>query len=214
MNGNAAIDLIMSRLGNRTDVALRATILNEMALMQESILEQLDFKPWFLLSEDSTAPTTVGEPRLPVPGNFLEEAEDTALWYSLSGTPAYMIRGDWDTLSQGFNDGEGNGPPEYYSLTGMYFHLFPAPDAVYTMHLRYYARDVAPLDAASTNLWLTYSPKLLIASTAQLVAMVHLQNPDLAQGMEGEVSAARQLLWKQTEARQHTNREYNKGAAE
>lgn len=211
MNGNTAVDLIMSRLGNRTQASLRTIVLGEMEIVQSDLVERLDFKPWFLLSEDTTTDCTIAEPRLALPPDFLQEAEDGALWYLLNSTPVYMKRKDWDTLSAGYNDGQGNGPPEYYALTGGYFHLFPAPDIVYTFHMRYYQIDAAPTDTATTNLWLTHAPKLLIAATAQIVAATHLQNADLAATMQGEMQTAVTQLWKATEERLHSNREYNMG---
>ena len=58
---DAAVDLIMKRLGNSTDLTLRDDIINEMALAQETILEGDILSPWFLITEESDAVNALAE---------------------------------------------------------------------------------------------------------------------------------------------------------
>lgn len=208
MDGITALDITMSRLGGRTSPSLRSIVLAEMQMVQTELLDRLAFKPWFLLSEDSTVSCVVGEQRLPLPLDFLQESEEGALWYTFNGIPKYPERRDWDVLAKGFADGLGNGPPEYYALGGKYYFLFPAPDIAYTFHLRYYQAPEPPTDTTATNAWLTHVPKLLIAATVQAVAAGHLQNFDLATAAGTEVVAVAKQLELATEERLHTSREY------
>lgn len=184
---NAAVDLIMSRLGNRKDVALRDSIITEMNFVQVNILEEMDLVPQFLLTEEATAVNDSGDKRLPIPTDFLMEWEDGGLYrFDAASTDdpwKEMVKDDYDVL---LRIKTGTGTPQWYSQTGKYFFLFPEPDAVYTWKMKYYARGASfaglYTDTGTNieNVWLKHAADLLIAETGAIIGQYHLQSVTLA----------------------------------
>lgn len=219
MNGNTAVDLIMSRLGNRTQASLRAIIIAEMTLTQSDIAQRLDFRPWFLRETNTSLATVAEVDSVTLPSDFDGFDEDWGgVWWKDTNLPEYD---QWTKVERlrlsdavaAYRDGEDGvlGSPEVFDIANLTLLLRPVPDAVYSLKIEYYKNDAAPTDTSSTNLWLTYAPKLLIATTAQTVAAQHLQNADLAQTMQGEMQTALQSLWKAHESRIHDQMSYNMG---
>lgn len=219
MNGNTAVNLIMSRLGNRTQASLRAIVAGEMEIVQSDLVERLDFKPWFLRETDSTLVTVAESDSVTLPSDFNGFDEDWGgVWWQDTSRPSYD---QWTKLEKiryadavaAYRDDEDGllGSPKVFDIANLTLLLRPVPDIVYSIKVDYYKNDTAPADSASTNLWLTNAPKLLIAATAQIVAATHLQNADLAATMQGEMQTAVQQLWKTHERRIHEQMSYNMG---
>lgn len=211
MNRGTAIATIAYRLGNRTD--LNTKILSEMDLIQSTLLEQPgalvgDF-PWFLLSEMSSSETNVGDERLEVPSNMLAEYDQGTLWLydsTLDDPWVELIKDDYDFLKA---QNLGSGKPTHYALVGKYFRLAPIPDAIYPAKMLFWKSDTLPSALANdsaTNLWLTHAPDLLIAETAQVMALGHLQNMQLAMAFGAQAKQARDRLANQTATRKFANR--------
>ena len=100
-------------------------------------LERSAELPWFLLSEVASISTVKDEERILLPTDFLREWEDDALWY-FNGT-ADLDADKWVPLTKddiqflrGHRPSTGP-PPEAYAIDGLYFRIFPTPDAVYTL---------------------------------------------------------------------------------
>lgn len=208
---STALSMLKFRLGSRTDADLDTLIPIEMDQAQFEF-ERSGQPPWFLLTEDATAETELGERRLPVPEDFLLETEDDALWLISpeTGEPQQLDKGELDASTAYWGLTEGT--PTGYALAGNYFHLFPTPDAVYSIRLKYYAADAKPtvMAAGATNLWLTYASDLLLARTGRRMAM-YLRDSELAQLFAAdEQTAAARLLTEQT-ARDEANRNRSKG---
>ena len=55
-------------------------------------------------------------------------------------------------------DGNVNGRPYYYAMTGAQFELYPIPDGTYASELLYFAKIPALSDSATTNWLLTNAP--------------------------------------------------------
>lgn len=55
-------------------------------------------------------------------------------------------------------DGNVNGRPSYYAMTGAQFELYPIPDGIYASELLYFAKIPALSDSATTNWLLTNAP--------------------------------------------------------
>ncbi len=55
-------------------------------------------------------------------------------------------------------DGNVNGRPYYYAMTGSQFELYPIPDGTYASELLYFAKIPALSDSATTNWLLTNAP--------------------------------------------------------
>jgi hypothetical protein len=84
-------------------------------------------------------------------------------------------------------------------------YLRPVPDDIYTLQIRYQAKDSAPADTGTTNLWLTYAADLLLAETGVVVASMHLQDDSLtAAMMKAAVEAKARLLVRHETRRMET----------
>jgi len=161
------IDLIKSRLGNRTDTGIDEKINLELDAAQYELERFGVFTPWFLLGENATYTTTIDEPRVPIPTDMLQEYEEGALYYN--GLP--LVKHDQDYLSERFENAEP-GAPRAYALVNEYFELFPTPDDAYLINMKYYRMDTAPSDVAldGQNKWLKNASDWLLAKTGLAVA--------------------------------------------
>lgn len=160
------IDLIKMRLGNRTDTGIDDRINAELDMAQYELERFGDFTPWFLLSETATYTTTVGERRVPIPTDMLQEYEEGALFYNY----APLTKHDYDALVARFTDEEG--APQAYALVDDYFILFPLPDDAYVLDMKYYRQDAVPSSVAADgeNKWLKNAADWLLAKTGVAIA--------------------------------------------
>lgn len=213
MNVKRSLDLLMGRLGGRTRPTLRTTCLEEMVLFQQNECEGGEELPWFIITEraetDTEAPVDgVGEPRIPLPTDFIREVEDKNLAYvSEDGAIIELRRVGYEELELDFLNAEP-GTPEVYSMHGNYIYLGPAPDRVITIYYpAYYARQEPPSDSAeSENPWFQWASDLMIAGAGIQVASLHLQNPGLVELMAASLVRARDRLNKVITAREEANR--------
>lgn len=164
---STVVGLIKMRLGNRTDTDIDTRIDSELDMAQYELEQFGLFTPWFLLSDTTTLNTVVGNPQVAVPVDMLQEYEEGALFYD--GLP--LAKHDEDYLSQRFFEAE-NGPPQAYALSGEYFVLYPTPDAVYPLTMKYYQKDTVPssLAAGDENLWLKHAADWLLAKAGAQIA--------------------------------------------
>lgn len=207
---SAAIDVLKFRLGSRTDADLSVTIPIEMGQAQFEF-EHSGEPPWFLLTEDATASTVAADRRLPVPTDFLLEADEDCLWVQDSaGNYTPLEKGEYDASLIYW--GTTQGLPSGYALAGQYFQLFPIPDQAYTMRMKYYAADTSPavMALSATNLWLTWAADLLLARTGRRMA-TYLRDTELAQVFLAEEAQAAERLRKEMAARESANRSWSKG---
>lgn len=184
MNCKQALDLLMARLGNRTEPMLRANCLLEMVLVQQNTLEGGKTLPWFLVSEDSWTDVNVDLRRVLLPSDFLRELDEDSLLYITddSGEEHELIKDDYDALVEKWGNDTTSTLPEAYSVVGDYIMLFPIPSVARQIRMRYYRRDEVPTDSASSeNQWLKYASDLLIAETGMVVAALHTKD-DAAAG--------------------------------
>jgi hypothetical protein len=204
------VSVLVSRLNNRTD--LTDKIVLEMQLAQDRIEMNGEFFPWFLVSEYATEVTEIGEPRVPLPTDFLGEIEEEALWLQPQSDPGQawkrLVKGDSEELELAY--GITPGEPEKYALMGEEFILYPIPDSAYTLRMKYYARAAA-LSANIENAWLKYAADLIIAEVGEVMASLTIQNPALAAEFEKDKVTAWARLRLADEARKHVNRDYTMG---
>lgn len=208
MTRDEAVVLIQQVLGFRTD--LTTAIIINMKLAQTS-LESAPVKPWFLLSEYSTISTVIGEARIGLPSDFLEEHEEGALLYRPDDTTlddVVLIKESLDDLLDEFASSDV-GEPEKYALEGGYFRLGPTPDDEYVLKMIYYKQDTV-LDSNVENNWLKYAPLLLIGAAGMTLAP-GVRDPVAQAEFSRMKSEGSLLLHSQNEARQHANRSYQVG---
>jgi hypothetical protein len=209
---DAAVDLLMRRLGKRTYAPLKDVIISEMSFAQEEILEQSETLPWFLITEQATVSTVIGEERVVLPDDFLQEWDDGALYIiDTSGGRVELVRDDWDTIKHTYNT-LAQDKPRFYDLVGENYLVRPIPNAVYALEMRYYAKGVSLAGVYGDvnnveNLWLKWAGALLIAHTGFLVASEYLQSDKLAAKFIAQIQGADARLMAMNTAMEETNKQ-------
>lgn len=205
-----ALTILKFRLGSRTDADLDTIIPVEMTQAQFE-LENSGEPPWFLLTDDVDLATVANQRYVNPPADFLLESDDNKIWYiDSSGGQNKLDKGEFDASLEYW--GADTGAPAGYALLGTRFELFPLPDAVYTLRLKYYAADTTPstLAVGATNLWLTHAPDLLLARTGRRMA-TYLRDSELVKVFSGEEMVAQNRIMVLSAARIEVNRSRSKG---
>lgn len=182
---DTAVDLIMKRLGNSTDLTLRDDIIVEMAQAQATVLEGDVFHPWFLVSEEASNSTNIGDERVPLPVNFVALWNGLGLYrYDATLDDPYveMVRDDWDDIKSYFNYAD---KPTHWDIGGEYLLMRPVADAEYPLRLWYIAKGESLEgtygDAANIeNVWLKHASDWLIGETGLVIAEQYLQHREAA----------------------------------
>lgn len=206
---DAAVDLLMNRLGQRKGTGLKDQIIAEMVAAQET-LEGNPTPMWFLLTEKSDAVTAAGDERVKLPTDFLLEWEEGGLYYVDSdGDEVLFVREDWDVIKYKI---VGSGQPEYYDIAGDYFLLRKTPDGIYTLKMRYYANQTSLAgsygDAANVeNSWLKHASDLLIAETGIVIADQYLQSATMTKRFEVQAARAQDRLIRKDTVMRETNKQ-------
>lgn len=184
MTGTQILDLLMSRLGNKTEASLRATCLLEMQLLQETQLEGGPTLPWFTIEGDYSLTLVSGQRHVVLPADFIRQVDDgekPVLYYPTDGTDAIPLpKMAYDEALSHYGH-TATGAPEAYALRGDRIMFFPLPDAAYTVKIDYHKRQSAPTDTAAENAWMKWASDLVIAGTGEVICAQHLQDPELAQ---------------------------------
>lgn len=206
MQFSTAISLLKGRLSNYQSTVIEPTLKTEMNARQ-FMLEQEDFKPWFLLSESATTQTTALEERMEVPDDFIMEWEKGALEWKLTTESIWkpLEKDDYDYLRKVYTDVSGS--PSGYDLAGKYFLLVPAPNVVYDLKMRYYAHQPENVNDTDENAWLKYAAEWLIAETGIVVANNYLSNDRAAQGFNAMRVEAKARIERLNTAREEANNE-------
>lgn len=129
-------------------------------------LENKEFHPWFLLSENNFYQCKVGESRVPIPQGFLAEYEDTCLYIkTLDNRWLPMTK---MTVEEARRHGTlETGIPRFYSLTNGYFRVFPVPDDTYELELIFYRRSENLV--GFSNVWFDNAGDLVVYETAATI---------------------------------------------
>lgn len=195
MNFNTAFDLLMQRLGNRTETDLRASMVVEALHVQQNILEANQFTPWFLETEGALA-TVADTANVALPTDFITMGDEQHLYVDSEGSEAYpwtkLGRKPKAVLIEKYKDYSKAKPLAYALDTELVFR--PIPDAIYALKLQYMRQDpVLPSDTAVTNLWLTHAAEWFIGELGVIMAGQYIQDTDLvaiftAQAMRGKAT--------------------------
>lgn len=181
------VQLLGWRLGDRDDMAARIDA--ELPFIQEQVLEAQSWCPWFLLTEEATASTTVGERRVPLPEDFLMEAEESHLYITLVYGDIPLVKMDFDVALEKY---PGEGTPAAYAIQGRNLCLFPVPGEVWPITMNFYGRDVSIRDDSANSLWLKYAGDLVLAELGKVIAGKHIKDG----AAEASFAADAQLAWK------------------
>lgn len=206
MTGAQALDILMSRLGSRTDAALRAALLLEINYKMRE-LERMPFLPWFLQDEDSTVVTTANVEYASVPADFLRFDDDWGgVFYqdtAISGPDQWveLTRTPYPTMKQKHSEDEAGNTPQLFDIIRQRIYLRPIPDGVYTLRFLGYFADTAIADDETTNQWLTEGFDWLLAETGFKVASLQMQHAELAKVFAAELQRAQKRVSDETTAR-------------
>lgn len=198
------------RLGDRDDMASRIDL--ELDYLQDYVLERKPWKPWFLLSEWASASTEANESRVPLPGDFLAEAEESHLYVR---TPEQgwveLHKTDADIGQQLVREAIGTGFPRAYAVQNMNLVLFPTPGDVYELRMQYYAKATPIKDATVVSPWLLYASDVVLNELLALLAGKHIKDVEAAGGFAGDAQAAWTRLYHETIARLEVNQSRSLG---
>ncbi len=212
---DAAVDLLMKRLGNRNDTALKDTIISEMVFVQDFVLEGAFPLPWFLVTKDASLVTVASTETVALPTDYLAAWEDGGLArVDASGDEIRMLREDYDILRK---EKTGEGTPDYFDILNETLYLRLVPNSVISLVLWYYAKGVSFSgsygDANNIeNNWLKYAADLVLAETGAIMAANHLQAPKMVVAFEKQAFIARnRLLIRSTAAEESLKQRFMEG---
>jgi hypothetical protein len=203
------LDMLMQRLGNRTETALRASCVLEMQMVQEVRLEGGAVLPWFLIkdTDPATFVTVSNDRRVAVPTDFVRETQQPLYLINDQGKRKKLFKKNWDDMVENIGL-EATGEPNSYDLIGDNFQLFPIPLKVYILDRKYYARQATPADSDTLeNGWMKWTPDLLLAETGMVMAAQYIQNMEMAGAFAGMVAAAQSRLSMMNTAREEAARD-------
>lgn len=214
MTRDEAVDTIMRRLGNWPNTDARDIIIAEMEVVIQNTLEQdPEFLPWFLLSEVYTGTTTANEERVELPPRFLQEWEDGALYIiDADNEEQPLVRDDLDVIKARTN-GDGTDRPKYYDIVGGYYVLRPIPDDSYALKMRFYQADGTDIsgsygDANNVeNTWLKWAADLVIGETGMVIAGQYLLSDKLEAKFAVQAAKARKRLIQKSTLMEETNKQ-------
>jgi hypothetical protein len=210
MTLDEALNQMKTILGFRSDLATTGP--QALKLAQE-YYERGPTYPWFLVSEDSSIRTSSTDRRIRVPADFVAEYEEGALYYDKEDGSdlIQLVKKDLDYLTQKIGSAT-TGEPVAYSTDGLYFNIYPMPDDLYKLWMKYYRHDagINTLSGSTTNLWLTYAPDCIIGRAGGVLAS-GLRDVVAAAKFKDMEMDARVELNIQNEDRKHSNRVYQVG---
>jgi hypothetical protein len=183
------VKIVGWRLGDRDDMAARIDA--ELDVLQDTVLESHTWLPWFLAKAAPVQDTVIGVQALIPPTDFLGEVEERAprLYDATIGKSKELVKTDLDL---GYRKYPGSGQPQVYSFDFGAYQLLPIPDQAYPIHLTYYAKDVRISLAGAPSLWLKHASDLVLAELCQVLARMHIKDPEAASGFAQDA----QVAWK------------------
>jgi len=218
MNGNAALNLIMGRLGNRTQQSLRDNVLLEMQLAQDGCKERIGILPWFLFLDytDAAFVTVPNQEYVELPTDFLELDDEKSGFYwkdsNITSPDQWreIKRDPFPTMKTRYAEGV-SGDPKLYDIIGSKLYLRPIPDTARELRLLYYRKDVSPTDAAVENLWLKDAANWLIGEAGFAAATLHTRDDIAAVGFDAMRKSAGEGLFRRHNAWLFTGIDYSMG---
>lgn len=185
MTRDQVLELLQYRLGDHAEMPARAML--ELPLIQQDALEGNSWYPWFL-EKDSTGLVTVAQQRtIDLPLDFLGEKEGQNVWITVDGVQLRLVQQDFDTALARYPE---VGQPKCYARGVANIALFPLPDAVYQIDMKYYGTADSIAGSSGETPWLKYASDLVIALLGEQLAAKHLQNAAMAQDFKEDVQKA------------------------
>lgn len=209
MNFNAMIDTILAKTGRWGDTTLRALVLGELVSVQAQ-LEQAPELPWFLFREQTLS---VSSAATALPTGFIRFEEDSCFvnYTNSEGAlvwPAPLQLSDFRDYAAA---SASQSYPQAYAITSTQILVAPVPESeiILTFHAAF--SDVAPTDAAVTNLWATHASDVLVYNTGSRVASDILQDAELSSTLDQRAKVAWDVLKRHSLARKIAHLNFAKG---
>lgn len=202
MNFDIMLNNIVSKVGNWTDAALRAKILTEMQLVQEE-MELAPVLPWFLWDEkDVTINASATTGTLPTGFIRLDKEFSYVRYVAADGKTAFLSPLNTEQYREYAEGLPAADDILAYSLTATQIIVAPAPLTGKTLKMFCAVKDpTVPVDSATTNLWATHAPNVLLYHTASRVASDLLQDYAQAERLETRFRSAWEVLKRDSYAR-------------
>lgn len=210
MTRNEAVAMVKQVLGFMQSRDL--TIIANMQT-QQTKLELMPTKPWFLVEHLASLATVSGQAYVALPTDFLEEYEEGGLYLvdpdsDPVGQLVDIEKDDFDQLTRAFK-GEPAGRPAAYALVDDRLWLFPTPDEAFGLKFSYYRKGILLANDVE-NEWLKWVPELLVGKTARVMAAA-LRDANAIKLCDDMIRESMMLLENQNEARKHARREMQMG---
>lgn len=210
-----AIARVQQGLGFRSD---KATEILRALRDAQTLLEQGQTMPWWLLAPGQTLVGTADVATVTLPPEFLRFDDEAAIVYSdASLTPAsYEVElydyADWAALGRDPTTGTPeSGHGRRLALVGKTLYVGPTPTVAFTLTASWYeaAADLADVGDGDSNAWLTNGPMILIGLAGAAVA-ADLEYPAAVSKFEEMYQVANARMIADEEARK--GRSYRVGA--
>jgi hypothetical protein len=197
MQRDKLIQVLAWRLGNRKDMAER--IANEMDFVQETVLEQNPWLPWFLEKDAEGLILPAGASAVALPVDFLGEIEgEIPLAVVEEGELRYSKESPVDMAVGG-----KRGIKFAYTVTTTQLRVFPSFEEELPLSWRYFAKAPTMSIQNEETLWLKYAADLTMAAIGVEIAGKHLQNQVLLSQFQTDTGIAwKRLLDKDTSIRE------------
>ena len=208
---DAAVDLLMNRLGQRTGTTLKDQIIGEMVFVQENLLEGNATQFWFTVQDSVGLVTAADTETVALPTDFMQEWEEGALYITeTAGTKKEVKKADWDSIAI-HTSLLSTGLPEFYSIDTTNISLRKIPDIVYTLDMKYHAKQASLAgvtgDAANVeNGWLEHASDWLIGETGTIIASQYLQSETMVKVFAAQAKMALDRLIKKNTAWEEANK--------
>lgn len=187
-----------------------ALALTFLSTTQERLEKNGEFLPWFLLTENASKQTIVGEERVGLPLRFLRENEEDALWYQNAGVWSPLDKMHLDDMRRLYPDGYvapgGDTIPRAYSVDRSYFRIRPLCTTSFPLRMIFFEADT-PMAQSIENRWLTHASKWIVNEAGLLLASA-LQHTDAYKHFLSESAKGKQDVYVVSEERKHVNRVY------
>ena len=195
------VQLMGWRFGDRDDLGERIEL--ELDFVQDFVLESKEWLPWFLVTEESNATLVPHERRLPLPPDFLEEIEESALWLELKdGVTVELKKMEFDIAARKY---PGEGQPQVFCRVGEYYQFFPIPDYDYRVFMRYYGKDDRLRDELASPKWLKYAADVVMAELGKVISDKHIKDVQAAASFAADAQMAWQRLYAKHTSQQEVN---------
>jgi len=211
---NEAIAEVQQGLGFRSD---KATEIERALRNAQSLCEEGQTLPWWLLSDTTTLTGTASTETVPLPAGFLRfDDEEDPLYYdaSVGRTSTFTIVPESELRRLRVDPGSGavrSGAARWGALRKLSLLVGPVPDVAFEIRGSWYARDVdiGTLTGVETNLWLTYGPQIVIGMAGMKIA-ADLEYPQAAEKFQAIYAMANARMISDAELRK--SRAYRVGA--